>query len=179
MAEHPQPKPPAPMAATPWDDELTARIAARFAENLSFASYLGENFVTCSPELIADLVFYLRDHEGFDFLTDLTVVDYPKDERRFELIYILYSFSRNERIRIKTRTSESTAVPSITPAFRGANWLEREAFDMFGVSFNGHPNLKRILLPEEWHGYPLRKDTSIIAMDNEWVQANLGIESGQ
>jgi NADH-quinone oxidoreductase subunit C len=177
MAEHPQPKPPAQMAATPWEDELTARIAARLTGNLSFASYLGENFVTCSPEMIQDLVFYLRDNEGFDFLTDLTVVDYPKDECRFELIYILYSFSRNERIRIKTRTS--VTVPSITPIFRAANWLEREAFDMFGVSFNGHPDLKRILLPEEWHGYPLRKDASIIAMDNEWVQANLGIESGQ
>lgn len=177
MAEHPQPKPPAPMAATPWEDELTARIAARFAENLSFATYLAENFVTCLPGLVPDLVFYLRDHEAFDFLTDLTVVDYPKEERRFELIYILYSFSRNERIRIKTRTLAN--VPSIAGIFHGANWLEREAFDMFGVSFEGHPNLKRILLPEEWHGHPLRKDTSIIAMDNEWVQANLGIESGQ
>jgi len=177
MAEHAQPKPPAPMAATPWEDELTARIAAQFAGNILFASYLRENFVTCSPESIHDLVLYLRDQEGFDFLTDLTVVDYPKDDHRFELIYILYSFARNERIRVKTRTSVS--VPSITPIFHAANWLERESFDMFGVSFEGHPDLKRILLPDEWHGHPLRKDTSIIAMDNEWVQANLGIESGQ
>jgi NADH-quinone oxidoreductase subunit C len=179
MAEHPQPKPPAPMAATPWEDEFTARIAARFGGNLAFAGYLGQNFIACSPELIRDLVLHLRDQEQFDFLTDLTVVDYPKDERRFELIYILYSFSRNERIRIKTRTSESLAVPSITSAFPGANWLEREAFDMFGVLFEGHPNLKRILMPDEWRGHPLRKDASIIAMDNEWVRANLEIESGQ
>ena len=168
------------MVTEPWQSSLTDRLASAFsAARLSFASYLGQNFITCDSSAICDLIQFLRNNEGFDFLVDLTVVDYPKDERRFELIYILYSFIHNQRLRIKTRTAESAAVPSITSAFRGANWLEREAFDMFGVTFAGHPNLKRILMPEEWNGHPLRKDSSILAMDNDWVQANLGIESGQ
>jgi NADH-quinone oxidoreductase subunit C len=168
------------MVTVPWRSNLTDRLAAAFPTlQLSFVSYLGQNFVTCASSAICDLVQFLRDNEAFDFLVDLTVVDYPKDERRFDLIYILYSFANNERLRIKTRTAETVAVPSVTSVFRAANWLEREAFDMFGVTFAGHPNLKRILMPDEWNGYPLRKDSSILAMDNEWVQTHLGIESGQ
>jgi NADH-quinone oxidoreductase subunit C len=112
-------------------------------------------------------------------LTDVTAVDYPKDSARFEIIYILYSFRMNQRVRVKTRVSEAQGVPSLVPLFDAANWLEREVFDMFGIQFTGHPNLKRILMPDDWHGFPLRKDASIIGMDQEWVQKNLGIESGQ
>jgi NADH-quinone oxidoreductase subunit C len=164
----------------PWQSGFTDRLAAAFpAADLAFASYLTQNFITCAASAICELVRFLQREEEFDFLVDLTVVDHPKDERRFELVYILYSFARNERLRIKIRASEGAPVPSITSVFRGANWLEREAFDMFGVIFAGHPNLKRILMPEEWNGFPLRKDSCILAMDNDWVQANLGIESGQ
>ena len=127
----------------------------------------------------ADIIRFLRDEEQFDFLTDLTAVDRPKEPARFELVYILYSFIRNERVRIKTRLSDNEPMSSITSLFEAANWLEREVYDMFGITFTGHPHLKRILMPDEWHGFPLRKDASIIGMDNEWVQRNLGIESGQ
>jgi NADH-quinone oxidoreductase subunit C len=173
-------QPPAHMAATVWESEFTARMAnaLRTAE-VKFETYLGQNFVSLLASRVLEAVRYLHSAEEFDFLVDITAVDYPKDPQRFELIYILYSFARNERIRLKARTADDQAMPSLTSVFKGADWLEREAFDMFGIRFEGHPNLKRILLPDEWQGHPLRKDASIIGMDNAWVQAHLGIESGQ
>jgi len=172
--------PPAQMASTPWDSEFTARLANAFGTaGVTFETYVGQNFVILPASRIVEAVRYLYSSEQFDFLVDLTAVDRPKDPQRFELIYILYSFARNERIRLKTKISESEAALSLSGIFKGANWLEREVFDMFGIRFEGHPNLKRILLPDEWQGHPLRKDASIIGMDNTWVQAHLGIESGQ
>lgn len=114
---------------------------------------------------------------GYDFLVDLTAVDYPTREPRFELVYFVHRFADERRIRIKVPTGDRA--PSVVSIHPGANWLEREVFDMFGIEFEGHPNPKRILLPDEWRGYPLRKDYGIVQMDNAWVQANLGIESGQ
>jgi len=128
---------------------------------------------------IPQIVTYLKAKEQFDTLTDLTAVDHPTDPQRFEIVYILYSFARNERLRLKTRTALDVDFPSIAGVFLGANWMEREVYDMFGVRFAGHPGLKRILLPDEWEGFPLRKENSIVAMDNNWVKQNLGIESGQ
>jgi NADH-quinone oxidoreductase subunit C len=168
------------MQSTPWEGALPERLEQRFPERgLTYQAYLGQNFITAPAAIVGDIIRFLRDEEHFDFLTDLTAVDRPKDPARFELIYILYSFPRNESVRIKTRVAENEPAPSITSVFAGANWLEREVYDMFGVTFSGHPNLKRILMPDEWRGFPLRKDASIIGMDNEWVQSNLGIESGQ
>jgi NADH-quinone oxidoreductase subunit C len=176
----PSAQPPARMAAAAWENEFTTRLAniLRDAE-VKFETYLGQNFVTLPASRVPEAVQYLKASEEFDFLVDLTAVDYPKDAKRFELIYTLYSFPRNERLRLKARTADAEPVPTLTSIFKGADWLEREAFDMFGIPFEGHPNLKRILLPDEWQGHPLRKDSSIIGMDNAWVQAHLGIESGQ
>jgi NADH-quinone oxidoreductase subunit C len=92
---------------------------------------------------------------------------------------VLYSFSRNERIRVKTRIKEGQKPQSVVGVHLTANWLEREVYDMFGIEFQGHPDLRRILMPDEWEGHPLRKDYDILQMDNRWVQENLGIESGQ
>jgi NADH-quinone oxidoreductase subunit C len=106
-------------------------------------------------------------------------VHWPKREAAFDIIYVLYSFSRNQRIRLKIRVKDGERPRSSVDLYPTANWLEREVYDMFGVEFDGHPDLRRILMPDEWTGFPLRKDRTILDMDNRWVQENLGIESGQ
>jgi NADH-quinone oxidoreductase subunit C len=169
-----------PMQSVEWEGELPGRLRAAFpALTIQFKTYLGQNWIELPPADVPELLQHLRDEERFDMLVDLTAVDRPKDEPRFEIIYVLYSFSRNERVRVKTHAALDAEVPTAVNAFPGANWLEREVFDMFGVRFAGHPDLKRILLPEEWQGFPLRKEASITGMDNEWVKRNLEIESGQ
>ena len=169
-----------PMQAVAWEGELPERIAGAFAgAGLRCLSYLGQQFIEAPQSGVRLLIQFLRDREQFDMLTDLTALDHPKDAGRFEIVYCLYSFPRNQRIRVKTRVAEGEDAPSIVSIFTGANWLEREVYDMFGVRFAGHPDMKRILLPEEWRGFPLRKDKSILAMDQDWVRDHLHIESGQ
>jgi NADH-quinone oxidoreductase subunit C len=168
----------APVQLIAWEGDLPNSVRARFPD-AAFHSYLDQHFIEAAPGLIIDLLLHLRDAEQFDMLIDLTAVDRPKEPARFEVIYILYSLPRNLRIRVKTRVAENGSPASAVNVYAGANWLEREVFDMFGIRFDGHPDLKRILLPEDWTGFPLRKETSITGMDNEWVQRNLGIESGQ
>jgi len=168
------------MAAEAWDGELTAALRQEFGDSLEkSASYLGQRFLVVAPQAVVSLIRHLKTRESFDMLIDLTAVDYPKRDRRFELIYEIYSFSRNERLRVKANLADGEAAQSLTGVHPGANWLEREVFDMFGIRFEGHPGLKRILLPDDWTGHPLRKEHSIIGMDNEWVSRNLGIDSGQ
>lgn len=175
-----QQKPPAPMASEPWVSPLTERISREFAgRDMEFAQYVGQHFIVSEASVVPRLVEYLKVEEEFDYLVDLTAVDFPGRELRFDLIYILYSFANNERVRIKTRIAEGYRPATISSVYAGANWLEREVYDMFGIEFAGHPNLTRILLPEDWSGHPLRKDYSITRMDNRWVRENLGIDSGQ
>ena len=124
---------------------------------------------------------FLKSPDGgaYTLLTDETAADYPKREKRFDIIYHLYSFERNNRLRLRVQVGAGEKVPSVTGVWPTANWLEREIYDMFGVVYEGHPDLKRILLPDEWVGHPLRKDYDILKQDEAWVKANLGIESGQ
>lgn len=174
------PKAPAVMETEPWSDELTEDLRAEFGDQITgFFSYVGQNFLTAVPDSVAAIVDYLKYGRGFDYLVDVTATDDPAKPERFELIYILYSFGRNERVRVKTRIAEGYQPATVTHVHLTANWLEREVFDMFGIEFAGHPDLKRILLPDEWQGHPLRKDYNILNMDQKWVQENLGIESGQ
>lgn len=174
------PKPPAGPAPEPWNSELTASLRERFPEvSIETLSYLGQNFLVLPPESFLPVAGYLKSECGFDMLVDLTAVDYPKREKRFEVIYQFYSFPKNERLRLKISLGEEESVESATPLWSAANWLEREVFDMFGIRFANHPNLKRILLPEEWQGHPLRKDYGLTQQDEKWVQENLHIESGQ
>ncbi len=173
-------QPPGVMSTSSWESELTFRLAHRFGERIfEFATYLGQNFIVVAPEAAIHVLQYLKVDENFDYLVDLTAVDYPQRENRFELIYILYSFTANDRIRMKTQISEGQKPDTATSVFPGANWLEREVFDMFGIDFAGHPDMRRMLLPEDWRGHPLRKDYPILGMDHQWVRENLGIESGQ
>jgi len=174
------PKPPATMAATPWDGDLARELKERFGDSISETStYLGQNFVVVKPEAAMAVIEHLKLEADFDYLVDITAVDWPKRANRFDLVYILYSFARNERLRVKTLLAEGYRPESVVGVHLTANWLEREVFDMFGIEFAGHPDLRRILLPEDWQGYPLRKDYSILQQDQRWVQENLGIESGQ
>jgi NADH-quinone oxidoreductase subunit C len=135
--------------------------------------------VVVAAERLREIARYSRDEENFDYLVDLTAVDWPKREKRFDVVLNLYSFAKNERLRLKAPAAENEPVPTVENIWPTANWLEREVFDMFGIVFEGHSNLKRLLLPEEWQGYPLRKDYDILQQDEAWVRENLGIESGQ
>jgi NADH-quinone oxidoreductase subunit C len=174
------PKPPATMAATPWESDLAKELKERFGEGISETStYLGQNFVVAGPNSVIPILEYLKLEADFDYLVDITAVDWPKRAERFDIIYILYSFSRNERMRVKANIADGYRPETAVGVHLTANWLEREVFDMFGIEFAGHPDMRRILMPEEWQGYPLRKDYGILQQDERWVQENLQIESGQ
>jgi NADH-quinone oxidoreductase subunit C len=174
------PKPPATMAATPWDSELARELKERFGDRISETStYLGQNFIVTKPEAVIPVLEYLKLEADFDYLVDVTAVDWPKRAERFDLVYIVYSFARNERVRIKTYLPDGFKPESSMGVHLTANWLEREVYDMFGIQFAGHPDLRRILMPDEWQGHPLRKDYGILRQDQTWVRENLEIESGQ
>ena len=177
---HAPPKPPAPMASTLWEGELPRQLKENFGDQITeCATYLGQNFVVAKPDAVMPVLEFLKLEANFDYLVDITAVDYPNRAERFDLLYILYSFDRNERVRVKTMIADGTQPPTAVNIHAGANWLEREVFDMFGIQFAGHPDMRRILLPEEWEGFPLRKEMSIVQQDDRWVKENLGIESGQ
>jgi NADH-quinone oxidoreductase subunit C len=168
------------MAAEPWDTELAAAIQAAFPQDCrQLLQYRGQPFAWIDLPAVLPVLRWLNLHAAFDYLVDITAVDYPERSSRFDLVYILFSSNRNLRLRLKALCGESDTPASAVPVFPGADWLEREVFDMFGIRFEGHPGLRRMLLPDQWQGHPLRKDYPILGMDNDWVQTNLGIPSGQ
>ena len=116
--------------------------------------------VATTIDHLVELLRILRDDEAFRFnqLIDICGVDYPEREQRFDVVYHLISYVKNVRLRLKVQTDEDTPVPSVTEVYPSANWFERETFDMYGVFFSGHPDLRRILTDYGFHGYPLRKD---------------------
>lgn len=125
--------------------------------------YGDETTIHVEPAMFRDVCDYLRTHEELAFvaLTDVTAVDMLKlrTTPRFDVVALLYSLKNRVRLRIKAGVNDGEPVPSLVPLWPGANWLERETFDMFGIVFEGHPNLKRILLADDWdEGFPLRKD---------------------
>lgn len=175
------PAKPAGPVPLPWEDEFVDSLKKFYGSGIREAStYLGQNYLVVDLSILPEVLLDYREDEGFDYLVDLTAVHYPKREKaEFDIVYILYSFAKNTRVRVKTQIAEGASVPSAVNIWPTANWLEREVFDMFGIRFEGHPDLKRILLPDGWKGHPLRKDYGILQQDKEWVQINLGIESGQ
>lgn len=176
----PPPAKPPVQVQTPLNNELVGRVRAKFGMALVEAMEdRKQAIVTVECERLGEVAQYLRDEEKFDLLSDLTAVDWPKREKRFDVVLNLYSFAKNERLRVKAKAGDGEQVPSVAGIWPTANWLEREAFDMFGIIFAGHPNLTRILLPDQWQGYPLRKDYDIIEQDTSWVKENLDMESGQ
>ena len=176
------PRPPAPPKEGPvaLENDLVKRYKAKFGPAILEAwTDRKQAILVVGRELLAEIAIYSRDNEKFDWLSDLTAVDWPKREKRFDIVLNMYSFEKNERLRLKAYAAADERVPSVQGIWSTANWMEREVYDMFGIIFEGHPDLKRILLPDEWQGYPLRKDYDILTQDTAWVRENLGIESGQ
>ena len=174
-----EPAKPAVPTPVPWTSPLVEKYRNQYGSGLEALTYLGQNYLSVDRSLIPDILRRLREDEQFDYCVDVTAAHYPKREKQFDVIWILYSFARNERMRVKTQIADGASIASAVSIWPTANWLEREVYDMFGIRFDGHPDLKRILLPDGWKGYPLRKDYGILQQDTEWVQINLGIESGQ
>jgi len=120
----------------------------------------GELVIDAEAAEIGRVLSHLRDDPQcrFTLLVDITAVDWPQREKRFDVVYLLLSLSGNRRIRVKLQVGEDTAVPSATDVFLAAGWAERETFDMYGITFSQHPDLRRLLTDYGFSGYPLRKD---------------------
>jgi NADH-quinone oxidoreductase subunit C len=139
---------PAIKAILAWNGDALANAKHDF----------GELTLTIAPEQIRAACFTLRE-AGYNFFEDLTAVDWFPTAPRFQLSYHLTSFAMKQRIRLRVLLEDAEpAVESITPVWAGANYYEREVFDLFGIRFEEHPNLRRIMMPEDWVGHPLRKD---------------------
>jgi NADH-quinone oxidoreductase subunit C len=144
-------------------EAVLKRIQARCGtEAFSVSQFAGDVRITCSRDQLAQVLHVLKSECGFDMLVDITAVDYldyPDARDRFAVIYALASTATNARLYVKAALNESQlTLPSAVPLWQGANWLEREVYDMFGIRFEGHPDLRRILMPEEFTAFPLRKD---------------------
>jgi NADH-quinone oxidoreductase subunit C len=153
----PDPPPPSDVALPAFVSTLQA-VLPDAIEQLSY--WVGDWTLIVPASRLLDVARYLRDTPGtrFDFCSDVTATDWPPRQRRFDVIYCLYSTVHRHRVRVKVRAGEGEAVPSVTGVWPAANWLEREVFDMFGVPFEGHQDLRRILMPDDWQGHPQRKD---------------------
>ncbi len=178
-AAKPAPKPEGPKPE-PWEADLITRLRSQYGSGIKEAStYVGQKYLVVDSSIVYEILLHMRHDELFDYCVDITAVHYPKREAQFDIVYILYSFHHNQRVRVKTQIKDGEHLRTAVEIWETANWLEREVFDMFGIEFDGHPDLKRILLPDGWKGHPLRKDYPILQQDQEWVRINLGIESGQ
>ena len=147
------------MSATVTDLERTVNSGLTTTIKKSEINF-DQLFIDVDIENIISTILFLKTNEKCRFkqLIDITAVDYPEKEKRFKIIYLLLSHEKNLRIVINTHINEKIVVPSITKIFPSANWMEREVFDMYGVSFKDHPDLRRILTDYGFEGYPLRKD---------------------
>jgi NADH-quinone oxidoreductase subunit C len=177
------PKPPVkkkeegPKPTDAADHPLVKKLKAQFGETIGDASeFIGQLSVNVAGDQIVAVCDYLKsDREtSFNYLSDLTCVHYPdRREAPFEIVYNLFSIENNERVRLKVRTRGN--VESVTGVWPAANWLEREVFDLFGVTFANHPDLRRLLLPPDWEGYPLRKDYPLEFIENAWTERHLPV----
>jgi NADH/F420H2 dehydrogenase subunit C len=138
-----------------------ASLQAAVPGGVSQVSYwVGDWTLIVPVAQLLDVMRHLRDarEAGFDFCSDLTATDWPARPERFDVVYCLYSIRHRHRVRVKVKVSEREPVPSVAAIWPSANWFEREVFDMFGVDLVGHPDRRRILMPDEWQGHPQRKD---------------------
>ena len=176
------PKPPVkkkdegPKPTDAAEHPLVKKLKAHFGDAVREASeFIGQLSVNVDGARIVEICDYLKsDSEmGFDYLSDLTCVHWPRTPAPFEVVYNLFSISANERVRLRAKVKDS--IDSVTGVWPAANWLEREVFDLFGVRFNNHPDLRRLLLPPDWEGYPLRKDYPLEFIENQWTEQHLPV----
>jgi NADH-quinone oxidoreductase subunit C len=173
------PKPPAPPVGELWErdpvspewkdaaaDPLVAALKEEFGEAIESArSFAGDLTLVLRRDALAEVAGSLKTKHQFTYLIDICGADYPKRTPRFDVVYHLHSFVANRRIRLKVATDEATPVPTVCGVWKAANWPEREVYDMYGVRFDGHPDMTRILLWEGFNGYPLRKDFPVEGID--------------
>src|ERR1041385_833694 len=177
------PKPPVkkkeegPKPTDASNHPLVKKLKAKFGDAIGDASeFIGQLSVNVNSDQIVAVCDYLKsDRElSFNYLSDLTCVHYPdRREAPFEMVYNLFSIDANERVRLKVRTSGR--VESATGVRPAANWLEGEVYDLFGVTFANHPDLRRLLLPPDWDGHPLRKDYPLEFIENAWTERHLPV----
>lgn len=161
--EAPKPKLEATDAsAHPWVEGIRSALPETV---LSAKQFAGQVTVTVARQNMARVARHLKDNEDFRYCVDVTAVDWKTRQPRFDVVYHFYSFSKNDRIRVKCGVAEGEDVPSIATVFLAANWPERETYDMFGIRFTGHPDLRRLLTWEGFHGHPLRKDFPLEGVD--------------
>ncbi len=143
-----------------------ALVTEKFADAVvSQREFHGQEWVTVKASAVHDIAAALRDEAGFEMLEDLTAVDYldrSEVEGRFRVVYHFLALKRKELFRLKAFVpDDSVEVPTLTDLYPGAEWLEREVYDMFGIRFSGHPDLRRLLMPDDWEGYPCRRDYDV------------------
>jgi NADH-quinone oxidoreductase subunit C len=153
----PDQPPPADAVKPEWLQALERALPAGIVQ---LSLWVGDWTVVADLARVREVLTWLRDapEARFDFCSDLTATDWLPRVPRFDVIYCLYSTRHRHRARVKVRVADGQAVPSAVPLWPAANWFEREVFDMFGIPFQGHPDPRRILMPEEWQGHPQRKD---------------------
>ena len=153
----PDPPPPDDLAVPSYLTALQAGLPGA-VEAVSY--WVGDWTVIVAADRLLEVARFLRDDSAaeFDYCSDVTATDWPPRAQRFDVIYCLYSVHLRHRIRVKVRAAEGDPVPSVTKIWPAANWLEREVYDQFGVNIVGHPDLRRILMPDDWQGHPQRKD---------------------
>jgi len=154
------PADPAPPADLPLPAFLSRLADAVPGGATSLSFWVGDWTVIVPPAQLLAVASHLRDASGalFDGCSDVTATDWPPRAERFDVIYCLYSTTLRHRVRLKVRVADGAPVPSVTSVWPSTAWLEREVFDLFGIRFEGHPDLRRILMPDDWQGHPQRKD---------------------
>ena len=193
-AEHKPPPPPAapvgppdppPLADVPVPSFITELQTAVTGGVTQLSYFVGDWTVIVPAARLLDVARHLRA-AGFDHCSDVTASDWPQRAQRFDVVYALYSVRDRRRVRLKVRAGEDEPVSSVTGIWPSANWLEREVYDMFGVNFTGHPDRRRILMPEDWQGFPERKDYPLegpgeLLMENplDWLKLRQAKEEAE
>src|SRR5687768_13967512 len=167
----------APKPTDASNHPLVKKIRNKFDDAVVEAfEFIGQLSIRVERSRIAEVCAFLKRDPGtsFDFLSDVTCVHFPdRAEAPFEMVYNLYSIRANERVRLKVATNEEAGAESVSSIWPTANWMEREVFDLFGVPFRNHPDLRRILLPPDWEGHPLRKEYPLEFIENNWTARHL------